>query len=61
MKNLLGNYDSAEAGYKPAQKANLWPDLYFLALFKYPLSMNISKYRPKNSKCGRVKPRSFVP
>ena len=22
---------------------------------------NISKYRPKNSKCGRVKPRSDVP
>jgi hypothetical protein len=27
MKNLLENQDSAEAGYRPAQKANPWPDL----------------------------------
>ena len=45
MKNLLENQDSAEAGYRPAQKANPWPDLWFSALFTYPLSMdNILKF-----------------
>ena len=35
-------------------------NLHFLCK-KFQFLSNISKYRPKNSKCGRIKPRSDIP